>query len=312
MHRLLPCLIALVLAACDGTAVDPAATGARSDFETATDAPVATLRFDAAWTETVTGAVVAGGTVAVDYDAARLPNCRASHNGNPGWQITATLRFLPGATVAEQGIFEHALGPNGPDYYSWVHTIPQFDVPAGTTEIQLWFKNTSGFDRPCEEWDSDYGANYRFPVAGASTTVGTMAFQSDWRNVQGGTVARGGTLLVTYAPARLQSIVDGAISQGYFASKYHCYGYGCCSYALDDTLYVRFQADGAFASFPVGAAAVALTVPADATRVELYFETAVTTTTWYCGGGEGQHYPQGTQDHFFDSNYGHNFVYTMP
>ena len=51
---------------------------ARADFEVV--ASPTTLTFDAAWNETASSAIYEGGKVVVDYDAARLPNCRASHN----------------------------------------------------------------------------------------------------------------------------------------------------------------------------------------------------------------------------------------
>jgi hypothetical protein len=312
MLRSLACLLVLALAACDAAPGDDPA-GSRSDFEAASTLVPTALKLGADWSETASGPIVAGGTVSVDYDVARLPNCRASHNGNPGWQITASMLFLPGNTIVEKGIMTYEQTPTGPNYYTWIHTVPEFEVPVGTSEIQVWFMNGSGFDHPCTEWDSDYGTNYRFQVIDA-TSVGSMLFQSDWRSIQGGTVKRGGKLLVTYAPERMKTIVSQAqlSGMGYFAVKYHCYGYGCCSWEYDDKLHVRFSDGGDFASYPIGDLAVELTIPADASRVEIYFDTDVYTTTWYCGGAEGQKYRQPDPDRFYDSNYGDNFVYSIP
>jgi hypothetical protein len=300
------------VAACAGIPDDDPGAG-RSDFTQAETVPPTTLSFAADWSETASGPLVAGGRLALDYDAARLPRCRASHNGNPGWQITASVRFLPADTVVERGIMDYAQTATGPDYYSWVHTVPEVEIPAGTTAVEVWFMNGSGFDNPCTDWDSDFGRNYRFAVANPET-VGTMGFTADWRNVLGGTVARGGTLLVSYAPARMEAIVADAKLNGvpYFASKYHCYGYGCCSFEYERALHVRFHEGDSFATYPMGDLPVALAVPADASRVEVYFDADVYTTTWYCGGAEGPKYRQPGPDRFYDSNFGANFVYTIP
>ncbi|MGC4118703.1 MAG: DUF6209 family protein [Myxococcales bacterium] len=306
MKRLI--LVGLLLSGCGVGAVETGEVQAStSDFLTGTATP-ATLTFDSAWNETAAAPIVAGGQIAIDYDAARLPNCRASHNGNPGWQVIANVMAMPSGQIVSKGIFDYAQTETGPDYHSWLHTIPVFDVPAGTSELQIWFENSSGFDHPCTEWDSDFGRNYRFSVV-AAPSLGIMTFQSNWTNLVTGTVARGGTLLVTYAPERLKSIVDGASSNGYFA-KYHCYGYGCCSHENFNQLHVRFYDHGDFASYTIGDPAVQLSIPADATRVELYFDTEVTTLVWFCQTPESK--SGAGPDRFYDSNYGNNFVFAIP
>lgn len=186
-------------------------------------------------------------------------------------------------------------------------------MPEGATHVELWFRNGSGFDRPCERWDSNYAANYRFDIAWQR--FGEPLFQSDWRNVLSGDVARGGVLRVRYAPQRMQTIVQGArwpgSSNGYFAVKYHCYGYGCCAHAFDTHAHVRFRPDAPFSDDVIGDDAVEYQVPMDASRVEVYFHTDVTTQTWYCGGEEGPRATQGP-DRFYDSNFGQNFLLSLP
>jgi len=320
-RKLLVCMVAVAMTGCGVGALEDGpvdeASASRADFEVAA-APVTTLTFDQAWNETASGPIVAGGKVAVDFDATRLPNCRAYHNGNPGWQIFAYLRFQPSGQTVEQGLFTYKYGPTGPDYYSWIKTIPQVDVPEGTTGIEAWFKNGSGFDRPCTEWDSNYGHNYSFAVQPAPVNaLGTMVFQSDWKNLLGGKIARGGKLQITYAPERMKSIVSNAkasngTGMGYFAAKYHCYGYGCCSFENNNSVHVRFNSNEAYATYPIGDTYVEVDVPANASTIEIYFDSDVYTTTWYCGGAEGQKYKQPNPDRFYDSNYGYNFVYTLP
>ncbi|MBK8012715.1 MAG: hypothetical protein IPK13_15290 [Deltaproteobacteria bacterium] len=278
-------------------------------------ATTATITFASDWSETVSGRLIAGQKLRVAYDEARLPRCRAWHNGNPGWQITAFARYYPSAITDERPLFDYGMTSTGPDYHTWIKGMPEFELPPGTEKVVLWFYNRSAFDRPCEDWDSDYGRNYTFSVA-YDVALATMDFQSDWRNVLDGNVARGGILTVKYAPERLRTIARSATIGGvpYFAAKYHCYGYGCCSFEYEDTAHVRFHRGGAFLSLALGDgdAGVPVDVPADAEQVELYFDTSVTTTTWYCGGAEGEHYVQPTRDVFYDSNFGRNFRYTIP
>jgi hypothetical protein len=127
------------------------------------------LVFGADWTESVAGApLVAGGDFIIAYDPARLPACRAYHDGYPGWQITAFVRFWPSGATTSYPLFDHASTPDGPpDYHSWVEQYPVVAIPAATTEVETWFENISGFDEPCTAWDSDYGRNFHFPVVGA-------------------------------------------------------------------------------------------------------------------------------------------------
>src|SRR6185369_3413906 len=50
--------------------------------------PEVTLRFNADWTVTQSGPLVAGATVRFSYDVARLPGCRGDFNGQPAWTIS--------------------------------------------------------------------------------------------------------------------------------------------------------------------------------------------------------------------------------
>jgi len=306
-------LLGLGLGACgndEGLAPEQQA-GIEGKADTATQ--ISTLTFDAAWNETLSGALVAGGQVSLKYDEARLPNCRASHNGNPGWQITAYVKMVPGGTVAEANFFDYAKTASGaPDYHTWVKQVPTVSIPAGTTELQIWFKNGSGFDHPCTEWDSDFGKNYIFKV-GAAPVGGTLTFTKDWQTQKQGLLKAGTTMTVVYAPERMKSIAWGP-SQYYsfFASKYHCYGYGCCEQEYKNVLHVRFNGTSAFSAIPLTGPSVQVAIPASAQRIEIYVDADVWTTTWYCGGTPpGQKYKQPTPDHFYDSNFGNNYVVTL-
>jgi len=269
---------------------------------------VTTLTFSSDWNETASASIVAGGTIAIDYDENRLPNCRASHNGNPGWQITAFVMAQPSGQISEQGIFTYEMTESGPDYHTWIKTIPEFDVPEGTTSVQIWFRNDSAFDHPCTEWDSNYGANYGFGVVQANM-VGSMNFKADWTNELGGNVVRGGKLQVTYATERMVTITE-VHNDNYLASAYHCYGYGCCTHQYDTVMHVRFQDSGSFQNYPINDGMVEVDIPVGASRVEIYFDSHVTTLVTFCGSGNPPSYAG--SDYFYDSNFGNNFVLTIP
>jgi hypothetical protein len=315
------CLFSLCVCAACGGPTDGLDAQHGSTDASAVGATATTVVFDAQWRETVQGTLVAGATFKVDYDPQRLPQCRASHNGNPGWNITAFARFWPSGTQVQANIMDHLYNESGaPDYTSWVKTTPELRIPEGTTSLELWFNNTSGFDKPCSTWDSDYSKNYRFGVVAAAPEA-TITFQSDWRNITAGTLARGGALTVSYDTARLVNQLKPFGGPGYV-----------CREALV-TLWVhyRFAPGAAFASAVldnvsergpfIGVTDYALTIPGDASRVELYFDGDLGWAYWDCNaqngtGDNGVPPPPPVKyqivNHYYDSGYGKNYVFAIP
>lgn len=107
----------------------------------------ATITFDASWGENVTGALVEGGTLHIDYDDARLAECRAWQGQTPQYAVTAHARFADGS--------EDAITVTGLSASS----DPSFTIPV-TGEVQIWFEATNRWG--CHAWDSNLGDNYRF------------------------------------------------------------------------------------------------------------------------------------------------------
>ena len=151
-----PMRISLVLGLClvvAGCGSSPPPDGARAELTADAPASVASsvlLTFEAGWVQEQSGALSPGTHVDVIHDAARLAAC-------PAPTIFSFARFLPG----------------GETFSSDEHL--SFDVPAGATSVELWFHAVAP---GCEQWDSDYGRNWRFPVI-ASATV-TVARPVDW------------------------------------------------------------------------------------------------------------------------------------
>ncbi|WP_163786954.1 DUF6209 family protein [Myxococcus vastator] len=108
-----------------------------------------TLSFNANWDEPVAGTLRAGQEFIVNYDVARLPECRATYNG-PAWAIVAQYRFDNGP------IQETVVTGSG-------RSVPAaITAPAGARHLEMWFRNT---DRSsCVRYDNNYGANYHFAV----------------------------------------------------------------------------------------------------------------------------------------------------
>ncbi|MEQ1504589.1 MAG: DUF6209 family protein [Myxococcota bacterium] len=119
----------------------------------ARDAEPVELVFGADWSEVASGPIVEGATVHVAYDPARLPQCRGVKYGNPAWAITA-FWSIDGGPVAN---FPVVL-PSGP-------VAATFVAPAAG-ELSLWFAVNDAFG--CIAYDSNFGANYAFPVSSSS------------------------------------------------------------------------------------------------------------------------------------------------
>jgi hypothetical protein len=109
-----------------------------------------TLQFRADWSQQQSGTIRAGEQLQIEYAAERLPTCRASYRGQDAWNIAAYARFLPGGEVQSGAVAKQPL---------------VVKVPAGATEVELWFNNTD--NTGCVAWDSRYGENYRFDVSSA-------------------------------------------------------------------------------------------------------------------------------------------------
>ncbi len=119
----------------------------------------ATITFDGAWNERVSGELQKGKKVRVVYDAGRLTTCRGEINGGPGWAITGFWRIGDGRVrMFEAG----GLSPSG-------GADPSFVLDA-SGDLQIWFQNTSRWG--CSAYDSNHGANYHFGVAPAAHEPG--------------------------------------------------------------------------------------------------------------------------------------------
>lgn len=111
------------------------------------------IHFNRDWTIVVDGQLAAGGTVAIDYDLARAPYCRASYNGNQTWDVLADYRFDGGAIAQASLTTVDSLNFR-------VSSPARLQIPANAHSLEVWFENN---DRSgCHQYESNYGRNYSF------------------------------------------------------------------------------------------------------------------------------------------------------
>jgi hypothetical protein len=111
--------------------------------------------FAADFSETQVGGIVPGGGVRVEYDVARLAQCRHSSGGHPLCDVTAHVRWEPSFALASASVRDGAA---------------TFEVPAGVERMRVWFENTSASG--CRAWDSNFGADYAFAALAPPAWVG--------------------------------------------------------------------------------------------------------------------------------------------
>jgi hypothetical protein len=123
------------------------------------------LDFQSGFRTVQKGALVAGQPVQLSYAIDRLTTCRGTHNGFPAWDLVANVKFNPSGTIVS-GTVRGFDAPNGVPSNAGAKSVPlNVNIPTGTTSLEIWFKNSTGAGSSCVAWDSNDGANYRFPVS---------------------------------------------------------------------------------------------------------------------------------------------------
>lgn len=112
-----------------------------------------TITFGADWSQRVTGTIVAGQPVRIDYAASRLSQCRGETNNLPAWAITGFFRVNGGASQTFR-VAPDLSTPPAPVLVT---------LPNATGRLEMWFQVTNRWG--CNAWDSNYGSNYRFTVS---------------------------------------------------------------------------------------------------------------------------------------------------
>lgn len=157
MNRLLSfCLFssaALSLVACGSDGTSGGEATAEPAYTEDASVRFSTASWDPAWN----GTPRAGGRLRVDYDFARLPQCR-NQSRLVSWVVEVSWRFDGGETHTSALPGSPGSGESLPE--------SGIEIPNGARSIELWFDNRAvgGYDH-CEAWDSAYGKNYTHDIA---------------------------------------------------------------------------------------------------------------------------------------------------
>jgi len=114
------------------------------------------LTFGADWSETLERPLRAGDSLVIDYDWARLPQCRVIYRGFPGWDIIAHLRFDDQEPIGQSTV-------GFLDMTTIERRLVVVTVPEDAHHLEIWFENDQ-YPPTCKAWDSDYGRNYQFDI----------------------------------------------------------------------------------------------------------------------------------------------------
>ncbi|HEY3446954.1 MAG TPA: DUF6209 family protein [Myxococcales bacterium] len=137
-------------------AAAPAPKAEAKPVEKAPAKPIAHVSFGPSWKQTIEGELVSGGQVTLSYDPGRA-QLRHKNGDKPAWGVQAFVKLVPSGQLVEQP----AVDFNGSGAKARPVTV---ELPKGTTEIQVWFKNWATAEKPGEAWDSNFGLNYKFAV----------------------------------------------------------------------------------------------------------------------------------------------------
>ena len=237
--------------------------GGKADGETPT------ISFKKDYTENVSGSLLAGSPVRVQYDPDRLPDCHESSGGSDRWGISGYAMFDGGEPKA----FAVTDIRDG----STVPVTAEIEIPANTENMEIWFETTSATG--CHAYDSNFGDNYSFAVDGGDFRA-VLAFDADGTFTQDGAIHAGDEVVVHYDPERLRECA--ASTGGHVA-------WGVTGYWQVDGGTVHSLQVGEVSGTTLVAGDPAFTAPRGS-DIALWFEA---TNIYGC--------------HAYDSNYGDNF-----
>jgi hypothetical protein len=181
-------LLATALAsACATDAADRASTGGGK-----ADGSSAALTFNADFTQSLQGSLLAGDSVSVAYDLDRLTACKTESGGTDRYGVTGYAQFDGAAPVT----FAVSRLANN----KAVPVTASLALPAAAAHLALWFaiNDTSG----CIAYDSNQNANYTYDLDRHGLGA-TIVFDAAGNPTQTGAIHAGDQVVVHYAPERL-------------------------------------------------------------------------------------------------------------
>jgi hypothetical protein len=122
------------------------------------------LQFSPDWLQSQNGTILRGGTVVVKFAPERLSACRNSMRGAELWDIEAVAKFHPRGELVRGSLIQR-MSRDGVVTTSAPRDL-EIAVPSDSRQIEMWFHNFAELGGRCDAWDSRFGENYWFDVAG--------------------------------------------------------------------------------------------------------------------------------------------------
>ena len=139
------------------------------------EAPLPSIDFTADWEENLHGKLGVGKDFQINYADSRLKApvlVQYKFNDGPDFKSEDL------GTADENGIYHATIS-----------------IPIDAVKVEMWFKHENDPD----EWDSDFGKNYVFPIEDPS-----IVFLADYQERQHGDLVPGGTFDLFYDSSRLK------------------------------------------------------------------------------------------------------------
>jgi hypothetical protein len=125
----------------------------------------AVLQFLSNWLQAQEGAIRRGESIAIEFAPERLTSCRRNWRGAEVWDIEALAKFHPRGELVRGSLLERIRNSGGLVTALTPRRL-EIAVPSDTRQIEMWFHNFTEIGGRCDAWDSRFGDNYWFDVAG--------------------------------------------------------------------------------------------------------------------------------------------------
>jgi hypothetical protein len=239
-------LVFMLLGACAAAPATSSGGGGKADGNEPT------IAFHGDYTQHVSGTLLAGSPVRIEYDLDRVTDCRSD-----AWGVSGYAQF-DGSTPVAFSVSRIADGDVVP-------VDADLDLPASASHVQIWFEVTDKYG--CHAYDSNEGANYSFDIDRHGLGA-VLAWDADGF-AQSSAVHAGDMVVVHYDPARLAQCAGSSGGHAVWGVTGH---YQVDGGNVHDVMVARAENDSLVASDPQ------ITVPRGH-DLALWFEA---TNVWGC------------------------------
>jgi hypothetical protein len=135
-----------------------------------------TIQFLGDWRQEQHGVIERGSRLTLAYDKARLPGSFAQWRGAELGDILALCRFHPRGEIVSGSVVAPVRDRENPPGVVVDHVSRPLDlpVPSDATSAEIWFHGFYQTSTRGDSWDSRFGNNYWFEIAGPAPRVPTQ------------------------------------------------------------------------------------------------------------------------------------------